>query len=382
MNSVGAVGVVGGDNTATRQLVDALLARGAHPAVIPPGKLEALVAAARTLGVGALITADEYLTADVAVAVAWLGLPGNDPRRALAARDKGTMASLLGEHGVRHPLTTRLEGPADARRYSAAATGPKYIVVKPAAGAGSQGVLVGRRADAVQLYLAASASLPLLPEPARRRGIVAQEYVSGDEYSVESVTVDGRTCHLAVVRKFTSTGTARIEVGHALATNLGGRARSALLDTTERALTALGMRHSVSHVELKFDRTGGPAVVIEVAARPAGGPIPMLIHRSGSINPVAALAALATGKEIEQPATLARPSAAWAILATAAGPVRDIDVPALPPGIDVQLTRPPGSTVRDVASNNARVGWVFAGGAGPEEAVVAARRIASRCVVR
>ncbi|MGG7568822.1 ATP-grasp domain-containing protein [Streptomyces sirii] len=64
-----------------------------------------IVAYARRRGVDAVLTVNEYLTELAALVCAELGVPGNDPHLAHAARDKAAMARTLATAGVRIPYT-------------------------------------------------------------------------------------------------------------------------------------------------------------------------------------------------------------------------------------------------------------------------------------
>ncbi|MFD0396402.1 acetyl-CoA carboxylase biotin carboxylase subunit family protein [Streptomyces nogalater] len=71
----------------------------------PDRAVEQITAYARHHDVGAVLTVNEYLTELASLVCAELGLPGNDPHLAHAARDKAAMARVLAGAGVRIPYT-------------------------------------------------------------------------------------------------------------------------------------------------------------------------------------------------------------------------------------------------------------------------------------
>jgi biotin carboxylase len=159
---------------------------------------------------------NKYLTELAALACAELGLPGNDSARAHTARDKAAMVQTLAAAGVRTPYTriARDTGELQAALDDARVGFP--CVIKPVAGAGSSGVTVADSpADAVAAAEAARrAGRPYDGEGDAR--ILVQAYATGTEYSVDSVTQDGVTTHLAVTRKLVTGGARRVETGHSL----------------------------------------------------------------------------------------------------------------------------------------------------------------------
>lgn len=128
-------------------------------------------------------------------------MPGNDPGRARAARDKATMAEAFAMAGVRAPYTVLARDDAGLR---AALADPQVgfpCVVKPRTAARSAGVtVVTSPADATTAADAAREAVGMYGSSGHP-GILVQAYAAGAEYSVESLTQDGTTLHLAVTRK-------------------------------------------------------------------------------------------------------------------------------------------------------------------------------------
>ncbi|MFI2189092.1 ATP-grasp domain-containing protein [Streptomyces sioyaensis] len=79
-------------------------------------------------------------------------------------------------------------------------------------------------------------------------GILVQAYAAGTEYSVESLTQDGTTTHLAVTRKQVTGGPKRVET-HSLPARLPPAIEAAVYREVEAAVRAAGIHHGASHTE-------------------------------------------------------------------------------------------------------------------------------------
>lgn len=229
-----------------------------------------LVEASREHDVAGVITGWEFFTALTAEVAADLGLPGNDPSLTPAARNKWRMAQVLHAAGVNHAVTVHAAD-ADELARQIEANGLDYpLVVKPVENAGSVGVRVVD--DGIELDAAVKNAqawpLEFPHDIALDNSVLAQSYVGGREYSVESLAVDGEIRHLAVTEKATTQGAFRAETGHTVPALLDEGDRDVLVAETTKALRALGFRNGAAHTEVKL--WNGRAWIIESGLRPAG----------------------------------------------------------------------------------------------------------------
>lgn len=126
-------------------------------------------------------------------------------------------------------------------------------------------------------------------------GILVQAYAAGDEYSVESVTRDAVTTHLAVTRKAVTGGARRVETGHRLPVRLPPATETAVHREVDAAIRAVGIRHSALHTEVVI-APDGRCTVIEIAARLGAGHIGVLLQHALGIDVFAALLDVALGR--------------------------------------------------------------------------------------
>lgn len=274
--------------------------------------------------------------------------------------DKHAMRDLLARRGL-SPVSyeaapTRREVPAAVERIGHPA------VVKPAALAGSRGVFLWREARDLAAWTA------LVDQYGYDGPFLVEEYLRGPEYSVETLSRDGRHQVVGITEKLLGPPPLFVEVGHVHPAPLPQDRRRAVEELTTEFLTACGYRFGPAHTEVIWTRRG-PRIV-ESQARLGGDRIPRLIE-------------LATGLDIEQAifAALAdRPAEPTAPTATATvrfftfppgrvDGIRGLEAAARLGHVDeLSLRLRPGDTVPAVRDSKSRHGHVIVSGATPEEA--------------
>lgn len=238
-----------------------------------------------------VVTFSEYqldLTSRIATA---LGLPFHGRATAAVLTDKLAQRRALARAAVDATPCALVHGDGAA---ALAAVGLP-AVIKPRRGAGSADTI---RVDTHEDFRAAVAALP------RDRAFVAERLLAGDpavagrscgDYvSVESVTTPaGGSRQVCVTGKFPLAPPFR-ETGMFLPSTLSERAESAVLALERAALRALGVRHGVTHTEIKLT-ADGPRV-IEVNGR-LGGYVPEILRRATGVDLVAIALQVALGRE-------------------------------------------------------------------------------------
>lgn len=300
----------------------------------------------------------EFFTPLVSEVAERMGLRGNVSSLGLAARNKIAMAGRLKECGVRHASTVYAANAA-ALLEAIENSGLSYpLVVKPAENAGSCGVSVIRDASeietAVQNAQAFEREFPHgFPLDV---SVLAQEYIGGSEYSVESVVFDGKISHLQVTQKETSSGSYRSEVGHKMPAVLTMSERTRIEAEAARAIMAVGGVCGAAHTEIKLWR--GEAWVIEVGLRPGGDDIIRLVPLSTGIDFARCIVRACTGQD-ELPGNTVgyRVAGVTFLVPETSGTVTSIASPPRGPGIiaaewDVKV----GDTVEVGVNNISRIG--------------------------
>ena len=200
------------------------------------------------------------LTAEVRVA---FGLPGLDPDQTLLFRDKDAMRNALDRAGVRNPRHARA---ASAAEILAAAEQVGYpLIVKPVAGAGSANTY--KVGDERELR-------GLLPRLRGVAEVVVEEFVSGTEYTFDTVCAGGEILfhNVELYRPDMLSARSREDVSpqtislRDLEASHFQRARA----MSEQVIAALGYRTGYTHMEW-FHTEDDEVVFGEIAARPPGG---------------------------------------------------------------------------------------------------------------
>ncbi len=206
----------------------------------------------------------EQLQVPVAQVREKLGLPGLSVEAALNFRDKSRMKDVLRAHDLpcaRHRLCTNER---EAFAFTAASGFP--VVIKPPAGAGAKNTLRVDSREQLESWLRTApirAGEPLLLE----------EFIQGEEYSFDSVTIDGKHVFHSIGR-YSPTPLDVLQnpwiqwVVH-LPRRIDGPEFAAIRAAGPRALDVLGMKTGLTHMEW-FRRADGSIAISEVAARPPG----------------------------------------------------------------------------------------------------------------
>ena len=255
-------------------------------------------------GLDAITTFSESQLVRTAALAHRRGLPFLSPAAAVAATDKYRQRELLADAGVQHTTSrvVRLRDGAGTLADALVETGLP-AVLKPRSGAASA------RTCAIHTVGEAEARLRDFTSGAESDEFVVEQLLPGDpsmiaagwgDYvSVESVTSHGHIRHIEITGKFPLASPLR-ETGYVVPAPLDEATRRQALDLTGAALTALGMRHGASHVELKLTPTGPR--IIEVNAR-VGGYVADLIQRSRGYDLVRAALQAALGRPCTEPPT-------------------------------------------------------------------------------
>ncbi|MFF3615646.1 ATP-grasp domain-containing protein [Streptomyces sp. NPDC002580] len=200
-----------------------------------------------------------------------LGLKSNPLRTVSAVDDKALMREVLRGTGVRQVASATIRHLSDLEEFVTSNGFP--LILKPSRGSASKDIHI--ISDAAEL--AAVAVGPAFTGNAPAGGAaswVAEEFLEGREFSVETHSAAGRHQILAVTEKFKTEGF--VEIGHVVPARITAAEHTLLTDETRAVLTALGVEEGPAHTELILTAKG-PALV-ETHTRPGGDAIVELIR--------------------------------------------------------------------------------------------------------
>jgi biotin carboxylase len=232
------------------------------------------------------------------------GLPYPTPECARALTDKLVQRRVLAEAGVQATRCHLVHGPADLDAALAAVGLP--AVLKPRSGAASaytcQVDTPGEAAARLREFTGGPAVEGFVLEELLTGDPAAAGPEWGDYVSVESVTSAGVVRHVEVTGKLPLAPPFR-ETGYFVPASLGAALRRQVLDLTEAAVTALGVRFGVTHVEVKLT-PDGPRL-IEVNGR-VGGYVAQLVRRARGYDLLRAALLAALGRPCPVPPAVYR----------------------------------------------------------------------------
>lgn len=242
---------------------------------------------------GVVSSCDYYLPAVAAVA-AELGLPGSGRAAVAAACDKASTRRICSAAGVPGPEFGIAADPDELLGLAERIGYP--VVVKPVDLCGGMFV---RRVDDGEELRAAVAEIAAFPVNARGQeraaAVLVEQCLDGPEFSVETVTFDGRTTVIGITDKQVIGEPWFIEAGHMFPAALEPEVEAGIAEVARAAIGALGLDNTVAHTEIKLT-ADGPRLV-EVNPRPAGNRITELVRRVTGIDLAAVCAEVALGRK-------------------------------------------------------------------------------------
>jgi hypothetical protein len=154
-------------------------------------------------------------------------------------------------------------------------TSPKGVVVKPLDGSGSRGVVrISSPAQCIEL-------------PVSGETLLVEEYFSGPEYSVETMTWNGVHHPLVVTAKTIGGGSGLVETGQRQPARLSQDHTQRLFAAAAEVLSAVDYTYGLSHIE--FILQDGSPKLVEAHGRVGGDRIADLMQWSIGISGFEAL---------------------------------------------------------------------------------------------
>lgn len=312
---------------------------------------------------GIMTLATDMPMRSIAQATRACGLPGITAETALKSTDKGEMIKAFEAHGVAHPWYRIVNTEKELRETADRITYP--CIMKPTDNSGSRGVvLVKDREALIDAYEYTHAQ-------SRSGGVIVEEYLCGNEVSVEIMVVDGEPTVLQITDKLTTGAPHFVEMGHSQPSRLPDAPQEAIRALASAAVRAVGIGCGPAHVEIMMTEKGPK--MIELGARMGGDCITThLVPLSTGIDMVSATMDVACGIAPDITPKLHRGSAIR-YFNPPCGVIRAIEgldeARAIEGVREITLVKAVGETVGSIGSSTDRAGFVIAQADTPEEAV-------------
>ncbi|MGK5729551.1 ATP-grasp domain-containing protein [Streptomyces sp. URMC 124] len=238
--------------------------------LVHDGDLARTVAELRAYDPVAVVPGGEYGVAFADVLSEALGLPTNGTALSRARRDKAEMAETVRRAGLRTAEQLRAESEQELVDWHRKLGG--RIVVKPLSSAGGDGVAFCDTAEqSAAAFRRIVGADDIFSRP--NTAVLAQEYLVGTEYIVNTASLDGAHHAAEIWRssRFSVNGIRDLS-GACYIVPRRGEVQDQLVEYAFGVLDALGIRHGPAHVELKMTPDG--PCLIEAGARLSGGDLP------------------------------------------------------------------------------------------------------------
>lgn len=215
-----------------------------------------------------------------------MNLIGNPIEDIKATTNKFIMRERLSESGVKCPkyiktnkssIKLELEFP---------------VIVKPTDRSGSRGVTKINTENELDEAINRAIGYSLENEA------IIEEFIEGQEYSVEYISQNGEHNFLALTRKITTGSPNFVEIGHIQGETIDIELLNEIKRVIEKSLNSLNIKNGASHSEIMITRDK-KIYIIEIGARMGGDCIGSdLVEISTGINFIKKIIDISVGKDI------------------------------------------------------------------------------------
>lgn len=221
---------------------------------------EKILAKCREIGIDGICSIASDLAAVTVNYVAdHMGLTGNPPSCTEASTNKHKMRQCFDKNGDPSPKSIRVETVRDLKKEELVYP----VIVKPVDRSGSRGIT--KLEDGHDLEDA----IERAKEQGFQKYALVEEYVTGQEYSVEYISWEGEHTFLSLTKKYTTGAPHFIETAHMEPAAIEAPMLEKIKSVVSRALTGLGVLYGASHSEIKVSQTGS-IKIIEIGGRMGG----------------------------------------------------------------------------------------------------------------
>lgn len=248
--------------------------------------------------IDAITTRTEMLLSTVAYVCQKLGLFGVSELVAEASNDKYAFRQYIKQNSnfINSPSFFLAETPKDHAKIES-----YPVVIKPIDYSGSAGVTLINSATEFERYFESTLQF------SRAHKAIVESYIDGTEFSVETVSQNGKTHILAITQKGIISHDNLVEQRHIIDGRINGTINQEQRELISNQVLAmaevLGFNNCIGHTEIKLSSKG--PVIIETAARPGGDSIAFrLVELATGINMYENMFNLSINKPVNTTQTL------------------------------------------------------------------------------
>lgn len=220
--------------------------------------LDNLLLECEKIGINGVVTTTELTILPAAYVAKHMNLPGNNIEVAKYITDKTVVREKV--RNVENLFQPAFWKCADS---IAPQVNHFPVIVKPIAAGGKRGLSV------VNSVLEMKQAIEEAQAISKVKGALIEEYLAGgQEYSVESLSYEGRHYILQITQKDSSGPPHCVELGHHQPADLPEEMRNMVKEVVKNALIATGITNGPCHTEIKI--INGRIYLIEINGRPGG----------------------------------------------------------------------------------------------------------------
>lgn len=208
-----------------------------------------------------ILTFSEYAVEATAFIAQYLNIPWNTPDNIRVIKDKYLLRNKLKEKGIHQPSIAACSTIEDATCFLDQSEGQGPWIVKPRIGLGSEGVSIVRKKNDLE---AAFEHLNLED----RQAFLIEEYVFGQEYSIEGVFISGEAQFFGITKKTLIDNESFIECGHVFPAPIPKDTAQKIYSEVRKAIDAVELHYGLFHVEFWVNEN--VITLGEIHARPGG----------------------------------------------------------------------------------------------------------------
>lgn len=312
---------------------------------------------------GIMTTATDMPMRTVAYVCNKIGLNSISEECAANCTDKIEMIRCFKNGGVPSPAFQILTEEKEIDKKLIKFTFP--CIMKPADNSGSRGVVLCKDEEEVKnnYYYSQQSS--------RNGKVIIEEYMTGDEVSVEVFVIDGVANILQITDKLTTGAPHFVEMGHSQPTRLSKEAQNSIKYVAQLAVKSVGLKNGAAHLEMMVQ--DDKARMIEIGARMGGDCITShLVPLSTGIDMVKQTILYSLNESVDINPKFSKGSAIRYIKSKT-GTVVEIEGVDKAESVDgianVEILLNKGDLIKDINSSTDRVGYVIGGGNSAEEAI-------------
>ncbi|MFD0680784.1 MULTISPECIES: ATP-grasp domain-containing protein [unclassified Paenibacillus] len=215
---------------------------------------------AKELMIDGIITNSDFPMRTVSVISRELRLNAISPISALLTTNKLLLREVLHESGITGPKFAKVSSISDVFFKSEELGFP--FILKPVDSSASRGVYL------IQNHQGIEYAYEKAIQYAKNKILIAEEYISGREFSVESITYENKTDIIAITEKITSGPPNFVETGHIIPANITLSECESINELIRSSINALGINNAITHAEVKVNPEG--CFIIEIGPRLGG----------------------------------------------------------------------------------------------------------------